>query len=160
MPASKLLIVDDDPAHMRILCDYFDAADYTASCFTSAEAALAVLREETFDLVLTDLHMPEMDGIAFLRAAREIDPDLVGIIMTGEETVDKVGPTLEAGALDCIVRSFRLGAILPVLARALAVRHLRLKNIHLQQAVAIYELSTVIQSTFDVDSVLQKAADA
>ena len=105
-PASKLLIVDDDSAQIKILCGYFDTVDYTVACFTSAADALAMLRERTFDLVLTDLHMPEMDGIAFLRAAREIDPDLVGIIMAGHDALDDDGQMMEAGALDYIVKPF------------------------------------------------------
>ena len=160
MSTAKLLIVNDVPAQMKALCASCETAGYTASCVTSAVAALAALRRKTFDLVLTDLNMPEMDGIALLRAAREIDPDLAGIIMTGEDTIDLAGQALEAGALDCIAKPLKLGTVLPVLARALAVRRLRLENIHLQQAVAIYELSSVIQSTFGFDAVLHKVADA
>src|SRR6202042_2503995 len=101
----------------------------------------------------------EMDGIAFLRAAREIDSDLVGIIMTGQSTIDSAARALDAGALDYIVKPFNLSAVLPVLRRARGVRQLRLENIHLQQAVGIYELSMVVGSTLDFDAVLQKVAD-
>lgn len=160
MSTSKLLIVDDDPAQMEILCGHLEPAGYTTSCFTSPAAALARLREQTFDLLLTDLHLPEMGGIEFVRAAREIDSDLVGIIMVGPDAIDNDGETVEATALDYIVKPFALRAVLPVLSRALAVRRLRLENIHLQQAVGIYELSMVIQLTLGFDAVLQKVADA
>src|SRR5580692_7640801 len=109
MPTSKLLIVDDEPAQMNVLCDALEPAGYTTACFASAEAALAALREQAFDLVLTDLNMPGMDGIAFLRAAREIDPDLVGIIMTGHDGLNYDGQMVESGALDYIVKPFSRG---------------------------------------------------
>src|ERR1700679_3216167 len=63
MPKSKLLIVDDDPVKMEILCGHLEPAGYTTCCFPSAADALATLREETFDLVLIDLHLSEMGGI-------------------------------------------------------------------------------------------------
>jgi PAS domain S-box-containing protein len=160
MPAAKLLIVDDDQAQTEILCGHLEPEGYTTKCLTSATEALAMLREQPFDLLLTGLHTPEMDGIGFLRQAREIDPDLVGIIMTRHDALDYDGQMMEAGALDYIVKPFTRGAILPVLSRALAGRRLRLENIHLQQAVGIYELSMVIQLTLGFDVVLQKVADA
>jgi PAS domain S-box-containing protein len=160
MPTSRLLIVDDDPAQIKILCGHLEPEGYITKCIASASEALAILREQPFDLLLTGLHTPEMDGFEFLRAAREIDPDLVGIVMTGHDALDYDGQMMEAGALDYIVKPFSRAAILPVLARALAVRRLRLENIHLQQAVGIYELSMVIQLTLGFDVVLQKVADA
>src|SRR5580692_9591989 len=128
MPTSKLLIVDDEPAQMNVLCDALEPAGYTTACFASAEAALTALREQAFELVLTDLNMPGMDGIAFLRAAREIDSDLIGIVMTGQNA-DNAARAMEAGALDYLVKPFQVDAVLPVLARARGVRQLRLQNI-------------------------------
>ena len=158
-PTTRLLILDGDTAQMKILCDTLEPNGYTTRCMTSANEALATLREQAFELVLTDLNMPGMDGIAFLRAAREIDPDLVGIVMSGQNA-DNAAQAMEAGALDCLVKPFQVSAVLPVLARARGVHQLRLDNIHLQQAVEIYELSMVIRLTLDRDAVLQKVADA
>lgn len=72
--------------------------------------------------------MPEMDGIALLRAAREMDNDLVGIVMTGHGSIDTAVEAMKAGALDYILKPFNLNVILPVLSRALAVRSLRVEN--------------------------------
>ena len=103
--------------------------------FNSAAQALAVLRKDSFDLLLTDLMMPEMNGITLLDAALKVDPNLVAIVMTGQGTIDTAVQAMKAGALDYILKPFRLSVILPVLSRALTVRQLRLEKAALEQRV-------------------------
>jgi hypothetical protein len=79
--------------------------------------------------------MPEMDGITLLRAAQQFDRNMVGIVMTGHGTVDTAVEAMKGGALDYILKPFKLSTILPVLARALSVRRLRMENDELQQRV-------------------------
>jgi light-regulated signal transduction histidine kinase (bacteriophytochrome) len=76
-----------------------------------------------------------MDGIALLQAAQKIDPDLVGVIMTGEGTIVTAVEAMKTGALDYILKPFKLSVILPVLSRALTVRRLRIENKELEQSV-------------------------
>src|SRR5262245_40997803 len=78
----QLLIVDDEKRHVEALCRTLEPEGYDTVGFTSPTDALAALRARTFDVLLTDLMMPEMDGIEFLRMAVELDPDVVGIVMT------------------------------------------------------------------------------
>jgi DNA-binding NtrC family response regulator len=160
IPSPKLLILDDESALMRALCDTLGAEGYDTTGFTSAAKALSVLREQSFDLLITDLMMPEMDGISLLKAAFEIDPNLAGIVMTGHASVDTAVKALKAGAVDYILKPFKLGAILPVLARALTLRRLRMENIQLREAVGLYELSMAIAFAGDSKSILDKIADA
>jgi PAS domain S-box-containing protein len=126
--SGRLLIVDDEPAQVKLLCHVLEAEGYSAVGFSSATRALASVHEQTFDLVLTDLNMPEMDGISFLRAVFEVDPNVVGIVMTGNGTIDTAVQALQAGALDYILKPFKLRAALPVLARSVAVKRLRVEN--------------------------------
>jgi len=77
-----------------------------------------------------------MDGISLLKAALEHDADLVGIIMTGEGTITSAVEAMKVGALDYILKPFKVSVILPVLSRALAMRRLRLENAALQQRVS------------------------
>jgi signal transduction histidine kinase len=133
---AQLLIVDDEAPHLKALCDTLKDQGYVTTGFASAKEALAALNKQKFDLVLTDLLMPEMDGIDFLRAALEIDPQLVGIMMTGHGTISTAVEAMQVGALDYILKPFKLNAIVPVLSRALAVRQLRLENAALQQRVS------------------------
>ncbi len=134
-PIAKLLIVDDEAALMTALCKTLEQQGYAAAGFTSAKAALAALRDQQFDLVLTDLKMPEMDGILLLRAAQEIDRDLVGIVMTGHGAIDTAVGAMKVGALDYILKPFKLNGILPVLTRALDMRRLRTENKELERCV-------------------------
>jgi DNA-binding response OmpR family regulator len=159
-PIARLVIVDDEEALMAALCNTLKREGYATTGFTSARAALAQLREQPFDLLLTDLMMPEMDGIALLRAAREIDRDLAGIVMTGHGTVDTAVKALRDGALDYVLKPFRLDNLLPVLARALETRRLQTENIHLREAVSIYELSRAITMGLSADEVVQRTVAA
>jgi hypothetical protein len=79
--------------------------------------------------------MPKMQGSDLLRAAQQIDPNLVGIVMTGQGTISNAVEAMRAGALDFILKPFRLSAILPVVERALQVRRLRVVNAMLEQSV-------------------------
>lgn len=156
----RLLIVDDEAPLMNALCDTLGGEGYLTAGFTSACAALAALRCGEFDLVLTDLMMPEMDGIALLKNAFEIDSSLVGIVMTGHATVPTAIEALKTGALDYIFKPFKLSVVLPVLARALSVRRLRLENIQLREAVEIHQLSKAIASGLEFDRIVHTLADA
>ncbi len=122
---ARLFIVDDETAQMRALCDTLRLEGYHTEGFSSAQQALAELRPGRVDLLLTDLMMPEMDGISLINAARQIDPDLGAIVMTGHGTVDTAVQAMQVGALDYILKPFKLNVILPVISRALDVQRLR-----------------------------------
>jgi DNA-binding NtrC family response regulator len=89
--------------------------------------ALEALRTRPFDLLLTDLMMPEMDGIALLQAALAIDDKLAIVLMTGQGTIGSAAQAMKVGALDYILKPFKLSFILPVLSRALEIRRLKME---------------------------------
>lgn len=135
LPAARLLIVDDEAAHMRALCETLSGEGYVTTGYSSATEALAAVRAGAFDVVLTDLRMPDMDGVALLEAIHAVDPDIVGIVMTGHGAVDTAVKAMQAGALDYVLKPFKLTTVLPVIIRALAIRRLRADNAELQQRV-------------------------
>ena len=132
---AKILIVDDEAAQMKALCNTLQDHGFDTTGYSSARAALEQIDKGKFELLLTDLMMPEMDGIALLQSALQKDPDLVGIIMTGEGTITTAVAAMKSGALDYILKPFKLSAILPVLERALSVRRLRQENMRLEGQV-------------------------
>lgn len=141
---ARLLIVDDETAQLRALCDILEQEGYITRGFAAGREALAALSEESFDALLTDLTMPQLDGIELLRACREIDHDLACIVMTGHATVATAVEALQAWAVDYVLKPFNVRQILAVLTRALELRRLQLENIQLREAVSIYELARAI----------------
>ena len=134
-PTGRLLVVDDDVSVMTALCDTLRDEGYRVTGFASGAEGLAALRKDHFDLVLTDLMMPKMDGIAFLHDALAIDPALVAIVMTGHGSIPTAVNAMKTGAIDYVLKPIKLTALLPALERALTVRRLRAKNVELEDRV-------------------------
>jgi hypothetical protein len=133
MTEGRLLIVDDETAQMRALCDTLGMEGYQTRGFDSPQQALATLRAGEFDMLLTDLQMPGMDGITLIAEARKVDPDIGAIVMTGHGTIDTAVQAMRNGALDYILKPFRLNVVLPVLVRAQDLLRLRRENAMLQK---------------------------
>ena len=131
----SLLIVDDEPASMRALCDTLEYEGYQTYGYTSPSEALAAMRERSYDLLLADLQMPGTNGIDLMKSAQLIDPTLVAVIMTGHGALDTAIAAMKAGALDYIQKPIKLVTALPVLERALAVRQLRIEKKKLEDSV-------------------------
>jgi two-component system, sensor histidine kinase and response regulator len=131
----RLLIVDDELPQMKALCSTLELEGYVTTGFSSPKQALAALQPDRYELLLTDLMMPEMDGIELLAAAREIDPNLLAIVMTGHATIDTAVAAMQSGAMDYIQKPFRLNAVISVLRRALAMRELRIQNAELERGL-------------------------
>ncbi|MFH1934050.1 MAG: PAS domain S-box protein [Pseudomonadota bacterium] len=156
----RIMIVDDEAELMTALCEALAAQGYETNGFTNGADALNVLAEQDYDLLLTDLMMPEMDGIALLKSGLEIDPNLICIIMTGHGTVQTAVEAMQKGAFDYILKPFKLKALMPLLSRAMEVRNLRMDNIQLKETVAIHELGKAVAFSTDLNAILNKVADA
>ena len=140
-PICRLLIVDDDPDQVTALCRALEAEGYSTAGVSSGPMALTALRAATvdsstaFDIVLVDLLMPGTDGITLLHEVKEIDRDLVGIVMTGHATMETAVEAMKKGAFDYVEKPIDLHGIIPVLDRALAMRRLRVDNTRLLERV-------------------------
>jgi len=120
----SVLIVDDEIDMVGVLHNFLDENGFTVVATMSARKALDLLRAHNFDLLIADLVMPEMDGIELLNEAREIDPDLIGIIMTGHGSIESAIDAMKAGAFDYLLKPFEFKMLLPICARAMKVRQL------------------------------------
>ena len=156
----KILVVDDEVELKNILVESLTSQGYETSGLISGEKALAALRTEPFDVVLTDMMMPGMDGITLVQEGLQIDPHLVCIMMTGQGTIQTAVDSMKVGAFDYILKPFRLQTLLPLITRAMNVRHMRLENLQLRETLAIYELAQTIALTLDPQTVISKLVDA
>ncbi|MYM76248.1 response regulator [Duganella sp. FT134W] len=133
--SARIAVVDDQLPHLRALCDILGQHQLQACGFSSGAAALTQLADGAFDLLLTDLVMPDLDGLALLEAARALDPHIACVVMTGESSVDSAVRAMKGGAFDYIVKPFKAATLLPVLRRAIESRRLRLHNLALEAAL-------------------------
>ena len=159
-PVGKIIVVDDEPELRKILVQALSDQGFEVTECAGGAEALAELRQKEFDLLLTDLMMPEMDGIRLLEAAIKIDPNLIGIVMTGQGTIQTAVDAMKLGAFDYVLKPFRLQGVMPVLTRAINTRRLRMENLQLRETVAIYGLCQTIAFTLDAQTVLSRLADA
>src|SRR5690242_6375629 len=115
----KILVVDDESELKNILTESLSEKGYEVTGVTSGLEALTHLQNCDFDILLSDLMMPEMDGLTLLQRALEIDPNLICIMMTGQGAIQTAVDAMKLGAFDYVLKPFRLQTMMPVLTRAI-----------------------------------------
>ncbi|NCO59824.1 MAG: two-component system response regulator [Deltaproteobacteria bacterium CG_4_8_14_3_um_filter_51_11] len=98
--SEKVLLVDDEKEFTEALADRMRLRDMTVSTAGSATEALRKVEDESFDAIVLDLRMPEMDGIEFLKAVRKKHPELQVIMLTGQGKIKDSVEAMKLGALD------------------------------------------------------------
>jgi cyclic di-GMP phosphodiesterase len=114
----RILIVDDEAEITEILADLL-SADYDCSRAGSAEEALTRLREDEFQLVISDITMPGMSGLDMIPHVKELAPDTVVVMISGMQTVESAIGALRLGAFDYLMKPFDLRQVEAVVKRAL-----------------------------------------
>jgi two-component system, OmpR family, response regulator len=132
---AQLLVVDDDVANAAFIRDLAVDWGYEAAVAHSAEEALAVAGRRSFDLVVTDLRMPGIDGFALIRQLRERQPALAVIAITAFGSSESGIRALEAGASAYVTKPFQPDVLGERIRQALDRRALRLKNERLRRDV-------------------------
>jgi DNA-binding NtrC family response regulator len=105
-PLGRVLLVEDEPAILQIYGRVLAEVGYAVEGVSDGAAAARALEAREFDLVLSDLTLPGMSGVELIRLARERDPDLPLIVMTGGDVEDALAAT-EGRALRCLLKPVR-----------------------------------------------------
>ncbi len=151
---ARVLVVDDNTALLEMLVELLSAKGYEVLSASSASAALLKLQEGDYDLVLTDIQMPDATGVDVLRAVRQRDLDTPVILMTGNPTVESAVQALELGALRYLVKPFREPEILAVVQQALGwARLARLRR----EALAVVGTDHLVADRAGLERVYQRA---
>ncbi|MDD2722538.1 MAG: sigma-54 dependent transcriptional regulator [Methylovulum sp.] len=135
MPKQTILVVDDEPKMRRLLEIMLTQMEYCVLQAADGREAFDILSECTADLVITDLRMPNLDGIALLRQLRENNNDIPVIVVTAYGTVESAVDAMKYGASDYIVRPFELDAVEAAVQRALRLGKVQRENRYLRQQV-------------------------
>jgi len=125
----RVLIVDDDPAMLRTYKKIASSVGYTVETAESGSSALELVKTGPFDAIVSDVSMPAMNGLEFLRAVREHDLDVPVILTTGDPHLDSAMQALEYGAFRYMVKPVERAALIDTMQRALRLHRLaRLKR--------------------------------
>jgi two-component system response regulator HydG len=122
---SRILVVDDKLALAETLVDGLLDRGYAARATGSSREALDVLRGGEVDLLVTDLRMPEVDGLALVEAARAASTDIPAIVMTAYGAIDSAVESIRRGAYQYLTKPFKLDELIVFVERALGERALR-----------------------------------
>lgn len=120
MSKGKILVVDDEDIVRTSCSRTLSPEGYEVRLAKNGVEGLKLANEDRFDLVLTDLKMPDMDGIEVLRIIKEKWPETAVIIVTGYQTVDTAVKAIKLGAYDYIEKPFTPDALISAVAEALA----------------------------------------
>jgi two-component system, NtrC family, response regulator AtoC len=130
--AKHLLLVDDEAALREAIAERLGDHGFVVEQAGSGEDALARLSEFAFDVIITDLRLPGVDGRAVLDAALDRYPEIIAIIITGFGTVKDAVNAIKQGAADFVTKPFQFDALLHVLNSAFEQRRLRSENAYLR----------------------------
>jgi len=125
---AKILIVDDELSIIEVLKSLLSREGHSVMTSSDGKSALRNLKENVFDLLITDIRMPEIDGITLLQQARELQSHLAVIVITAYAKVDNAVEAMKNGAFDYVTKPFKFDEILLTVQRALTYEQTLAEN--------------------------------
>ena len=162
MSRGRVLVVDDEADMVENCVRILGRAGYDCLTANDGRRALALLESERPDLLLTDLKMPELDGMELLRRARELDPALPVIMITAFASIESAVAAVKEGAFDYLPKTFSVDQLRVAVERALRHRGLQVENHNLreqlQQTLGLDNIIGRSPAMADVFELVRKAA--
>ncbi|HEY5451321.1 MAG TPA: response regulator, partial [Polyangia bacterium] len=157
---ARILVVDDEKVIREILADFLSMEGYVVQAVEDGVAALEELKKRSYNLVISDLKMPNMGGLELIAKVTEESLPVLTVIMTGFGTVETAIEAMKKGAYDYILKPFKVEEVIHIVQRGLDRQRLQHENIRLKDALSIYRISEAIASSLAVDKVLDLVLDA
>lgn len=154
MAKSSILVVDDSVDARKGLVIFLEAEGYNVHQADSGEMAIEFMRENSYELVLTDLKMQVIDGIGVLQAARKLHPKIEVILMTAFASVESAVSAMKIGAYDYIAKPLNMDELKLLIERCLVKQQLAAEVAGLKQLVNLYEVSKGMASIMNLSQLL------
>lgn len=156
----SILVVDDEKVIRDMLADLLDMEGFQVRTAEDGAGALEELSRAHYDLVLSDLKMPRMGGIALLDQIGRVAPQAVTVIMTGFGTVETAIDAMKRGAYDYVLKPFKLEEVVHVVRRGIDKKRMVAENMRLKEAVSLYKVSEAIAASLSLDQVMETLGDS
>jgi DNA-binding NtrC family response regulator len=131
----RILVVDDEPVVRESLHAWFSQDEYPVEMAADAHEAMRMLEESSWDILLTDVKMPGMDGLELQKKAKQIDPEITVIIMTAYASVDSAMQAIKEGAYDYVTKPLDPEDLEQIINRAAERRLLLSENLQLKERI-------------------------
>jgi len=158
----NILVVDDKDSMRNMLFETLSEEGYRVDAASDGQKAIDLVRNKSYDLVLTDLRMPDIDGLQVLSQVKEVDSETSVIVMTAYGTIEDAVSAMKSGAYDFITKPFDTEHLCVLVGRALENRRLVAENFVLRQEIlADHGLENIIgqnQKMLDLGQMVQKVA--
>ncbi len=158
--AHAVLLVDDERFARTVYSDYLRAAGYDVEVAADAEAALGILTQRRFDVLLTDVILPGSSGLDLLSAAKQLDPNLEVVVITALDKVDPAVRAMKSGASDYLVKPVTPEALQHAVQRSVSTRALLAENMALRAHLKLFETCQRLAATLDRDRLVPMALAA
>jgi two-component system, NtrC family, response regulator PilR len=122
---NRALIVDDEETVREILAGFLESFGFEAVTAEDGEEALQIFKKTPFDIVISDMMMPNMGGMDLLNELKQIDPDVIFVLITGYPSMESAIEAIKKGARDYITKPFNIEEIKIKIDRALLERNLQ-----------------------------------
>jgi two-component system response regulator HydG len=146
---SKILIVDDEPAHRQMIRAVLDAEGYAIDEAADGKEAVNCVRKRFYDLILMDIRMSKMSGTEALKEIKLINPGIAVIIMTAYASVSTAVEALKSGAYDYLTKPLDIDELKILVTKALHHQKLEEENINLKQ---------ILSSSFNFSSIIGRSS--
>src|SRR5262245_29832416 len=122
MPSIKVLLIDDDPSALSLMRYLFEEQGYEVTTAEQGNQGLAFAKEDAFDLVLTDLQLPDMDGIELIKQLKEVMPATEIIMVSGYGSLREAINAIKAGAFHFVEKPVEFEELMVLVGKALRIR--------------------------------------
>ena len=159
MVQERILVVDDDEGLLRLLTMRLSAMGFDVTTCMTGEEALAVAKREVFDLALTDLRLPDLDGLSVLEELRLIHPDLPVLLLTAHGSIPNAVEAMQKGAFGYLTKPFDDKELKTTLEKALAQQRMSREIQRLKLLVKeLYGLENVAARSPKMQALLEQVA--
>ncbi|MCH9611428.1 MAG: sigma-54 dependent transcriptional regulator [Chlamydiae bacterium] len=157
MPIERILVVDDEPLMRSFLQEGLTRKGFDVQLAENGKEAFAALRKSSFDLVITDMKMPDVSGLDVVQKTKELYPNAMILVMTAHGTIENAVEAMQLGAFHYILKPFAFDALMVLIKKAQEHQHLVAENVYLREQIQSTSKQAMIAQSPVMKKLLEEA---
>lgn len=157
---ARILVADDEKVIRDVLATFLSMEGFSVRTVEDGQLALQELSRRSYQLVLSDLKMPQLGGLELLQRIQEAKLEVATIIMTGFATVETAIEAMKLGAYDYVQKPFKPEEVVRLCRRAIERQRLQQENFRLKEAISLYKITEAMARSLSLDTILDMVLEA